>query len=231
VPAFVACAIAFGNVVFGFFVLPESLTPEKRNTNTSWRALNWVSQVVGLFRLSSLRLLLLAIFFLNLAFAGLQTNFPLFSQARFGWDATRNGIFFAYVGVCAVLIQGILFGKIQPLVGEKKLAVGGLALMSFSFVAIALASNDWMIYPIVAIGALGSGTSIPSLTSLVSKRMSASEQGRLMGGTQAILSLAMIIGPTIAGISFENIAVTAPYWIGCALSGMALICAFIELRE
>ena len=230
VPAFVACAIALANVAFGFFVLPESLPPEKRNTDASWHAFNWVSQLVGLFRLSSLRLLLLAIFFLNLAFSGLQTNFPLFSQAQFGWDATRNGIFFAYVGVCAVLIQGVLFGKIQPIIGEKRLAVGGLVLMSLSFVAIALAPQDWMIYPIVAMGALGSGTSIPSLTSLVSKRMSAGEQGRLMGGTQAILSLAMILGPTIAGVSFEQITIVAPYWIGGILAGIALVCAFTELR-
>ncbi|MBI5303691.1 MAG: MFS transporter [Chloroflexi bacterium] len=230
VPAFVACAIALANVIFGWRVLPESLLPEKRKTTSEHRALNWVAQLRGVIALPTLRALLLAMFLLNLAFAGLQTNFPLFSQARFGWDSTRNGFFFAFVGVCAVLIQGVLFGKIQPVFGEKRRVIGGLGLMMASLAAIAVAPQDWMVYPIVALGALGSGTSIPSLTSLVSQRVDAREQGRLMGGTQAILSLAMIVGPTIAGASFDAIAITAPYWLGSVFAASALVIASRALK-
>ena len=228
-PAFVACAIASANVVFGLLVLPESLPPEKRKMINQTRALNWVAQLRNVIALPTIRALLLAMFLLNLAFAGLQTNFPLFSQARFGWDSTRNGFFFAFVGVCAVLIQGVLFGKIQPLLGEKKLVIGGLGLMTMSLAAIAIAPQDWMVYPIVALGALGSGASIPSLTSLVSQRVDASEQGRLMGGTQAILSLAMIVGPSIAGASFDTLAIAAPYWIGSMFAASALVIAYRAL--
>lgn len=230
VPAFVACAIALANVLFGWLVLPESLPPEKRKTVNETRALNWITQLRGVVALPSIRALLLVMFLLNLAFAGLQTNFPLFSQARFGWDSLRNGFFFAFVGVCAVLIQGVLFGKIQPVLGEKKLVIGGLGLMTASLAAIAMVPNDWMVYPIVALGALGSGTSIPSLTSLVSQRVGASEQGRLMGGTQAILSLAMIVGPSIAGASFDAIAIAAPYWIGSVFAALALVIAYRALK-
>lgn len=230
VPAFAACAIASANVMFGLLVLPESLPPEKRQVINETRALNWVAQLRGVMTLPAIRALLLAMFLLNLAFAGLQTNFPLFSQARFGWSSTHNGFFFAFVGMCAVLIQGVLFGKIQPRFGEKNLVIGGLGLMATSLAAIALAPQDWMVYPIAAIGALGSGTSIPSLTSLISQRVDASEQGRLMGGTQAILSLAMIVGPSIAGASFEMIAVIAPYWIGSLFAVSALIIAYRALK-
>ncbi len=229
-PAFVACGIALSNVTFGFFVLPESLPKEKRAPIAEWRALNWATQLIQVFRMQGIRILLLAIFSLNLAFAGLQTNFPLYSQARFGWDATRNGIFFAFVGVCAVLVQGILYGLIQPRIGERRLAVIGLALMSISLASVALAPHAWQMYPIVALGALGSGLSIPSITSLVSQRASAGEQGRLMGGSQVVLSLALIFGPTIAGLAFERIDITAPYWLGSTFALIALVLAFIGLR-
>ncbi len=204
VPALAACVLALSNVTFGLFVLPESLPRDKRLSPAGWRTLNWVSQLASVLQKKSIRGLLLAIFALNLAFAGLQTNFPLFSQARFGWDAARNGLFFAFVGVCSVVVQGFLLGQLQPRVGEKRLALIGLALMSFSLVAVAAASQAWLLYPIVAIGALGTGTSIPALTSLVSQRVSAHEQGRLMGGTQVVLNLAFIFGPPIAGLSFEQ---------------------------
>ena len=230
VPAFVACAIALSNVTFGFFVLPESLPPEKRTRIDTWRALNWVTQLVAVFRIASIRLLLAAIFTLNLAFAGLQTNFPLFSQARFGWDSTRNGIFFAFVGVCAVFVQGFLLGWVQPRLGEKRLALGGLGLMALSLAAVALAPRDEWLYPIVALGALGSGMSIPSMTSLISQRTSSGEQGRLMGGTQVVLNLALIFGPLIAGLSFERIDITAPYWLGSVFALAALAMAFVALR-
>jgi MFS family permease len=230
VPAFAACAISLLNVAFGFFALPESLPPERRAASLPWRSLNSASQLLGLFQVAPIRLLLAAIFTLNLAFAGLQTNFPLFSQARFGWDTLRNGLFFAYVGVCAVLIQGVLYGKVQPRIGEVRLSYGGLALMALGLAGIAVAAHDWVLYPAVGLAALGSGLSIPSLTALVSRRMSANEQGRLMGGTQALLSLTTILGPTLAGVAFERVGVAAPYWLGSALALAALIIAALALR-
>jgi MFS family permease len=231
VPAFVASAIALTNVAFGWLMLPESLPPERRMAKTSWRALNPVAQLIGLFQLAPIRLLLATIFALNLAFSGLQTNFPLYSQARFGWDATRNGIFFAFVGVCAVFVQGVLFPWLQPRLGEVKLAVGGLALMAGGLAGMALVQQDWLLYPIVGMVALGSGISIPSLTGLVSQRVSGDAQGRLMGGMQAMLSLTLILGPTLAGLSFQFISVPAPYWLGSLLAGMALLLAQSALRE
>lgn len=231
VPAFTACAIALANVVFGLAALPESLPLERRNVTPSLHMLNWWAQLSRLFQIPPVRVLLITIFTLNLAFSGLQTNFPLYSQARFGWDATRNGIFFAYVGVCAVFIQGLLYGWLQPRLGEKRLSLGGLALMILGLAGTALAMRDWMLYPIVGIVALGSGLSIPSLTALVSGRMSAGEQGRLMGGTQALLSLTMIIGPTLSGLAFEHINITSPYWLGSLFAGMALVLAYGALRR
>lgn len=229
VPAFTASAIALSNVLFGMLVLPESLPPERRSGVLSLRGLNSLTQLAGLFRLAHIRLLLAAMFTLNLAFSGLQTNFPLYSQARFGWGTTQNGIFFAYVGVCAVFIQGVLFRWVQPRLGEVRLAVGGLALMSLGLALLAMAPTGWTLYPFVGVVALGSGISIPSLTGLVSGRVSPSAQGRLMGGTQALLSLTFIIGPTLAGLSFEYLYVTAPYWLGSLLAAVALLVAYLAL--
>lgn len=230
VPAFTASAIALGNVIFGFFVLPESLPLEKREIKSASQIFNWGKQFASLLKQANIQKFLAAMFLLNLAFAGLQSNFPLYSNFRFQWTPTQNSLFYLYVGVCAVFIQGFLFGKLQPLFGERRLTLVGLTLMAIGLAGMALAPASWALYPAVTIVALGTGMSIPSLTALVSLRVSESEQGRLMGGTQTLLSLTNIFGPAIAGISFEAIAFSAPYWLGSMLSVFALIIFYMSLR-
>ncbi len=227
VPAFTASAIALSNVIFGFFVLPESLPIEKREIKSISQIFNWGKQFTSLLRQVNIQKFLAAMFLLNLAFAGLQSNFPLYSNHRFHWTPTQNSFFYLYVGVCAVFIQGFLFGKLQPHIGERKLTLFGLTFMAIGLAGMALAPVSWVLYPAVTIVALGTGMSIPSLTALVSLRVSNSEQGRLMGGTQTLLSLTNIFGPAIAGIMFEVIAFPAPYWLGSALSIFALIVASV----
>jgi DHA1 family tetracycline resistance protein-like MFS transporter len=226
VPAFVAAGIALLNTIYGIFILPESLPPEKRSRHTP--SLNFIDQLRGVFKTRNIRFLLLSLFFLNLAFSGLQTNFPLFSHARFHWDARQNGLFFAFVGVIAVFVQGFLYGRLQPRFGEKRLALTGLLLMTLGMAGVALASEAWMVYPIVGITALGSGISIPSLSGMTSNRVPLDEQGRLMGGNQTLLSFTSIIGPMMAGLAFDNIGIGAPYWIG---SGLALLALYFAARE
>ena len=221
-PAFAASVLALGNVAFGFFVLPESL-PLMRRTSTPILRLNPISQLGGVLRMGNIRALLLAVFLVNLSFAGLLTNFPLFSNVRFGWDATANAFFFAFVGVCAVLTQGVLLGRLQPRFGEKRLLLGGLALMALDLGLVALVPYGPLLYPVVGILALGTGLAIPSLTALISHRVSGREQGKIMGGQQAILSLTLILGPVISGLAFDHLGVPAPYWIGGLLAVLALL--------
>ena len=72
--------------------------------------------------------------------------------------------------MCAVFIQGFLFGKLQPRFGERALSLFGLACMTVGLAGMAFARAAWVLYPAVTIVALGTGTSIPSLTALVSLR-------------------------------------------------------------
>ena len=227
-PAFAASALALCNVAFGFFILPESL-PLMRRTSTPILRLNPVSQLGGVLRMGSIRALLLAVFLLNLSFAGLLTNFPLFSNARFGWDATANAFFFAFVGVCAVLTQGVLLGRLQPRFGEKRLLLVGLALMAVNLGLMALVPLGLLLYPVVGVLAVGTGLAIPSLTALISHRVSEREQGKVMGGQQAILSLTLILGPVISGLAFDHLGAPAPYWIGGLLATLALLIAAAAL--
>lgn len=229
VPALTASGIALLNVLYGLIFLPESLPPERRSVHGA--AFNAFSQLSALMVVSSIRLYLLCIFFLNLAFSGLQTNFPLFSNARFGWDARDNGLFFGFVGVIGVLTQGVLYGRIQPRFGEKRLMLFGLTGTALGMAGVALAPQGWVLYPLVGFAVFASGLTTPSLSGLVSTHTPASAQGRLMGGQQVLFSLTTIIGPSMAGLAFEKIAVPAPYWLGGLLALLALGFALRAVQE
>jgi MFS family permease len=224
VPALAASAIALANSVYGLAALPESLPSEKRVRYKP--TLNFPVHLRSLLAQPGIRLLLFSLFFLNLAFSGLQMNFPLFSNARFEWDARQNGYFFAYVGVIAVVVQGFLFGRIQPKVGESRLAIMGLGCMSMGLGGVALARQAWMLFPFVGLAALGSGISIPSLSGMASARVPQDRQGLLMGGNQTLHGISGILGPAMAGLAFDAIGVSAPYWIGSSLALVALLYAY-----
>ena len=227
-PAFAASALALANVAFGFFVLPESL-PTRRRAPPPILRLNPISQLGGVLRMDGIRALLLVVFLLNISFTGLLTNFPLFSNVRFGWNASGNAFFFAFIGVCAVLTQGVLLGRLQPRFGEERLLLGGLSLTALDLGLMAIVPSGWMLYPVVGTLAVGIGLTIPALTALISGRVSGREQGRLMGGQQAILSLTMILGPIIAGLAFDHLGVPSPYWIGGLLAALASLVAAVAL--
>jgi DHA1 family tetracycline resistance protein-like MFS transporter len=227
-PAFAASALALGNATFGLLVLPESLPPARR-APTPLRLLNPFSQLRGVLGMHNIRGLLLTVFVLDLSFAGLFTSFPLFSNARFGWDAPANAFLFAFVGVCAVLTQGVLIGRLQPRFGEERLLVGGLVLTTFGLVLAALVPFGPLLYPLAGTLAVGASLAITALAALISRRASGHEQGRAMGGQQAVISLTFVIGPVVAGLAFDHLGVSAPFWIGGLLAALALLVASIAL--
>ncbi|CAA9399755.1 MAG: Uncharacterized MFS-type transporter [uncultured Rubrobacteraceae bacterium] len=220
-PALAASGLALANAAFGLLVLPESL-PERRRSRTPLLRMDPVSGLVRTIRMGGTGTLLLAVLLLNLAFAGLLTNFPLFSGARFGWGPSENAFFFAFVGAGAVLTQGLLVGRMQRRFGEPALALGGLAATALCLALVGASPSGWMLYPVVGALAVGAGLAIPALTALLSRRAPAGEQGRLMGGVQAVLSLALISGPLVAGAAFDELGVPAPYFIGAILAALAL---------
>lgn len=219
-PALAAAALSLGSVLFGYFALPESL-PAERRTQLTIRGVNPLAQLGAVIGAPAIQPLLIGIFLLNLAFAALQSNFAVYSDERFGFTALDNALVFALVGLVAVVVQGFLIRRLLPRLGEERMAIGGVAIMAVAFALIAIAPQAWMLFPAVALLAVGSGASSPSITGLISRRVGAQEQGRTLGGVQALNSLTMVTGPLLAGFMFDAVGATAPYIAGAALAAAA----------
>jgi MFS transporter, DHA1 family, tetracycline resistance protein len=220
-PAFVAGALSLLTTVIGFFILPESLPLERRRRNPiSLKELNPLKQIGDALRRLSLRRFLLAIFVTNIAMSGLQTNFTLFTFVRFGLGPQENGWLFAYMGIVAIMAVASIDLLVKRF-SEQGVAVVGLGLMILGFVGATL--NSWMLYPSITLIAIGSTLSSTTLTSIISKRVSPDKQGAILGATQAVESLALIVGPVWAGVTFDYVGMNIPYWTGAGWLAIAML--------
>jgi MFS family permease len=230
IPALAASGIALGNALFGLvairdFTVPSPLAADRQNLR-----LNPVRAILDVFRRPELRPMLLTLAALNLSFSGLPSTFPLFSQARFGWNPSGNGVFFTFIGACAVLTQGFLVGRLAPRVGEARLAAVGAAMAMAMFPLAAIAPAGWMLFPILGVLAVGTGLAIPSLMSLVAHAAPEAGLGKVMGGVQSVLSACMIAGPGLAGAAHQAFGPPAPYWAGAVLAAAAFLIISLSRR-
>ncbi|WP_287128482.1 MFS transporter [Candidatus Cyanaurora vandensis] len=210
-PVFLAAALAIANAGLGYFTVAESLPPEKRQA-TPWRQVNPFTQLKALVSNPAVRPLLLGFFLFNFAFAGFQSNFAVYTRDRFEWGPQENAWLFAYIGLVSSLVQGVFIRTLIPRFGDANLARWGLALAGLAVTGVALVPSGNWLYVTQGVFALGVGLCLPTLRGLLSERASAQEQGRVIGGSQSLASLAMVIGPLWAGTIFDRIGYTAPYW-------------------
>jgi MFS family permease len=227
VPLAAAAVIALLNTLGGGVLLPESLPFERRVSGVA-PALGFLATLRGVgkaVRRAEAGGALLAILLANLAFGGLQSNFPLYVQQRFDWSAREVSYFFAFVGLCAVLTQGVLLRVLQPRLAAGVLIKGGLVALGAGLAALAGTPLGAGLYPAAALAALGSGLGLPMLSALLSNRVAPEEQGRMMGAVQTAVALANIGAPLIAGAAFVWVGANAPYWIAAALAFAAALSA------
>ncbi len=206
----IALAVACANLALAARWMPRTRhidIPSRDKTNDTTQPL---------LRDRTLRGLLIAIFAANAAFAGLQSNFGLFSADRFDWGGAETGLFFAFVGACAVFTQGFLLRILQRHITPKTLIGGGLVLLALGLAGIALNQSAPLLFPIAALAALGSGASLPTISAVAVEHIEEHRRGVLMGTTQSLTAAANIVAPLAAGVGYQWIAPEAPYLFGAA---------------
>ena len=191
-PFYAAGALSMLNWLYGYFVLPESLPPERRS-KVSLARVNPVAVMIGITRYPQVVRLAVSMFFLHVAMFGLQATWVLYTSHRYHWSEFQTGLSLACVGIGAAVVQGGLARKLIPALGEKRALLIGLAIGVLAYIGYGSATEGWMIYLIVAVASIG-GIASPAAQSLITKSVGPSEQGAVQGGLTAIQSLGSITG-------------------------------------
>jgi DHA1 family tetracycline resistance protein-like MFS transporter len=223
-PFWAAAALSLANAMYGLFVLPESLPPDRRRA-FEWKRANPLGSLRLLRSHPELSGLAGVVFLSNLAHAALPATFVLYAGYRYGWDERAVGFTLALIGVCSAIVQG---GLVQPVVrrfGERSVLIFGLAAGAVGFAMYGLAPSGLAFLAAVPVVALW-GLASPAAQSIMTRHVGASEQGQLQGANGSIMGIATMIGPTLFATTFA-------YFIGegarLHLPGAAFLVAAVLL--
>lgn len=227
-PFWVAAGLSLANAAYGYFVLPESLPPERRRA-FSLRAANILGAVRLLRSHPELLGMAAALFVMGLAHESLPNTFVLYADQRYGWDERQVGLVLALIGVASVVVSMLLVKPLVRQLGERRAALTGLLCGLAGFMWFALASTGNVFVFGIALLAL-MGVANPAFQALMSQRIDAMEQGQLQGALGSIRAVTGMLGPII----FTQVFATAvkagqPQWLGAAfmLSAVLIVVALV----
>lgn len=192
-PFYVAAGLSFLNVIYGMFVLPESLKDDHRRVFDITRA-NPLGALKRLWHYPVVLALVLVYFFYMLGHFSLPSIWAFFTIEKFGWSAGDIGVSLSAVGVAMIFVQAFLIRRVLPVWGPTKTAVVGMGAAMLSFFGYAFVPYGWMMYPIIVVGAL-QGFVTPSLQSIMSAHIPANAQGELQGALGSMSGLVAILSP------------------------------------
>lgn len=193
-PFYAAACLALANWLYGFFVLPESLPPEKREKRFVWKKANPVGSLTLLRSHPDLLGLASLWFLYHLAHYVLPAVFILYTGHRYGWSMTEMGAMLMVTGLLGVIVQAGLVGPIVKRIGERGALLLGLAAGATGFTVYGLAPTQeiyWIGMPIFALFGLVQA----SIQGLMTRRVQPHEQGQLQGANSSIAGLTGLIGP------------------------------------
>ena len=229
-PFIVAALLSLINLIYGFFVLPESL-PAERRSSVSWQKLNPLSSILRLRNYPLVAGLSVTVIFTSLAQRGLESVWVLYTGYRYGWNEQTNGLTLALVGLMAVIVQGLILKPVIAKIGERRTIVLGLTASMLALLGYGMASEGWIVLIIIIVGSL-SGIALPTIQSLVAGSVNQSEQGAIQGALTSLVSLTSVLAPLIftAGLfSFFTsdrapfVLPGAPFYLGSFLVLISLI--------
>jgi MFS transporter, DHA1 family, tetracycline resistance protein len=231
-PFLLAAGLNVANLIYGLFVLPESLAPEHRRKFDLTRA----NPLGALRRLGASPLLLGFTGTLVCAYLAqqiLQAVWALYTQARFDWLPLQIGISLAIVGIMTGVVQGGLVRIAVRRLGEEKSVLVGLLFNVLGFVAFGVATEGWMMYALLVPFSLG-GIAGPAIQSLLTRQVGPSEQGELQGSLASLQSVTAIVGPLVATGLFSRFAPAsasphvpgAPFFASATLNTLGIFLAW-----
>jgi DHA1 family tetracycline resistance protein-like MFS transporter len=208
-PFWVAGGLSLANAFYGFFVLPESLPPEKRKAFTLRRA-NPIGSLVllrshpELFRLATIQ-------FIGYVAHEVFNVWALYTIFRYAWREGTIGLSLALVGVCSIVISSWTVPAMVSRFGERRTLYIGQFFGAVGMILAGLARTGAFFFLSIPVMMLWTISS-PAAQGMMTRRVSESEQGELQGAIGSLCSLAWIIGPGLFTFTFAYFIEPAKGW-------------------
>jgi DHA1 family tetracycline resistance protein-like MFS transporter len=227
VPYFVAAGVSLVTISLTYFMLPETLTAERRAAMPRREGAKRKSSF-GLLRLRGVALLMVIAFGGQLGFFAFQSTYVLWSEKVLfaGYDIQfvqqAVGFILTYVGLAGIITQTFLIKPIVERFGERAMVAGGLFTRSMAFLIMALLPIIPLIVVTSPLISFGNGLVFPGLVALLTYLTPPDERGYAIGLSESVQGLGRISGPLVAGWLFDNVSHGAPM-------GLAALAGFLSM--
>ena len=190
---FAAAAFVSGCMALAIYLLMPRLHPEAAQE----------PQAEGLLKAflpsgvqKGLKPLLWVFFILQLVGQVPAALWVIFTEDRFHWDTTYVGLSLAAFGLLHALFQWLGTGRLVAAIGAGCTIVIGIIADGLGMASLAIATQDWMVAPILILLAFG-GIAMPALQSVLSDRTSHDRQGALQGTLASLTNISAVVGPVV----------------------------------
>ena len=217
IPFAFAGAICCLNFIYGFFVLPESLTtPDMRPW--TFRRFNPFIGIIALLKVKPIIPMVLIIGLIYLSQSLMQSMFVL--------------------GLCIAFTQGWLLPALIRVQSEKHLVIAALSIGCLALAGIGF--TTWGIVAAILAWTFSLlGIASPIIQSAVSRQVSPTMQGSAMGAISSLNSFSGAIAPVIstpllvytAKGTDELIPPGIPYYLAASLLLLSVVIALIARRQ
>lgn len=237
VPFIAAAALCFLNWLYGYFILPESLSLDHRRP-LDWKRANPLGSLLHLRKYPDIGYLLFAMVLVYLGAHAVQSNWSFYTIERFGWGEGMIGVSLGVVGLLVGVVQGGLTRVINPKLGNARSIYIGLILYAVGMLLFGLATAGWMMLVFLVPYCLG-GIAGPALQATITSQVDVREQGELQGALTSLMSATSIVGPPMMTNLFAWAIMPgnpiylpgAPFFLGSFLMLMSAIIAYMSFRK
>ncbi len=201
VPFMVCAGLTLCSWLYGFFVLPESLPPERRIARFRLSRANPVGALRMLGSYPSLYMLVAVQLLFQLAQTVMPSVMVLYAGFRYGWSPARIGLNMMLTGIAGIFVQTVIVGPVIRRLGERGGVILGFSLGIVGYLTFGLAPVGWMFMAAIPFSAM-LGLVQPGLQALMTKLVGPQEQGQLQGVNSSLIGIAAVAGPVLFGLSF-----------------------------
>ncbi len=225
---FYAAAIAAGvSAVITAFILPESLTEEKRQQikAAATKQDNLFKQLMSSYK-EPYFISLIIVMVTSFGLANYETVFGLFVDHKFGFTPKDIAFIITFGSISGAVVQVTIFGWILNKFGERRV-ISCCLLVAGIFVLLTLFVHTYFLIVVVTfIVFLSIDILRPAIGTQLSK-MAQDQQGYVAGLNSAYTSLGNIAGPIVAGALFD-IDINYPYVMAAIV---LVLCFLLSLRS
>ncbi|CAN0160649.1 unnamed protein product, partial [Discosporangium mesarthrocarpum] len=224
-------AAAFSAVAFvlAIILIRETVSAEQKSRARTTPGLrNW--GVV--FARPQMRLVLCLMFCTPFVFAGVEVIIVLWSERIWGWGPHQNGLFYAWMGLCHVVLQWFVIGRLAIRFGERTLVTAGAVSLGLGVLWLPIASVEPELFLGAFLMIFGMSATNAALSSILSQYADPDSRGSVLGVGQAFGGIGRIGGPALAGVAFAALGVHWPFYVGAiVMVGMAVLSRFIAVHR